>query len=462
MGPRITIIGGGSYQWVPKLLVDIANTPRLREAEIVIEDVNPEPVPRMIEFVEHIAGVRGIPLRARGTTDERAALEGADYVVVSISTGGFESMRHDLDIPARYGIRQSVGDTVGPGGIIRAQRNIPVMLGIARNMEELCPDAWLLNLTNPMTTLCRAVTRETAVKTVGLCHEVTICQFVLSLLLDVPFFSVQPTVAGVNHLPFVTELDVDGDDGFSRLRDVLDHASARAGDPLAMPFPEGLGHEKVSEGSEWAKGDLLAANQVKFELFRRFGVLPAAGDRHLVEFFPGFLTEESGWGKRWGVALTTIEEREAWQGRYVAEFEGMLAAAEVPGLPSGEMVAPVIDCLLHDRTGWFPLNVPNHGQVADLGPGVVVESMCTVDGSGVRGRDQVSLPPALADCLRRVSAAQELTVEAAVTGDRDRVFEAMFVDPLAGRIDYDRLAEMTDDMLAATGPWLPQFSSPSV
>jgi alpha-galactosidase len=125
------------------------------------------------------------------------------------------------------------------------------------------------------------------------------------------------------------------------------------------------------------------------------------------------------------------------------------------------MVAPVIDCLLHDRTGWFPLNIPNHGQVADLGPGVVVESLCTVDGRGVRGRGQLSLPPALADCLRRVSAAQELTVEAAGTGDRDRVFEAMLVDPLAGRIDYDRLAEMTDDMLAATRPWLPQFSSPS-
>jgi alpha-galactosidase len=309
-----------------------------------------------------------------------------------------------------------------------------------------------------MTALCRAVTREVPVKTVGLCHEVTICQFVLSLLLDVSFFSVQPTVAGVNHLPLVTTLDIDGDDGFDRLRDLLDHADDRAGEPLAMAFPEGLGHEKASAGGDWTKGDLLAVNKVKFELFDRFGVLPAAGDRHLVEFFPGFLTEESEWGKRWGVNLTTIEEREAWQRRYMNDFEDMLTADDVSEMPSGEMVAPVIDCLLRDRAGYFPLNIPNDHQVADLPQSVVVESMCVVDGDGVRGRDRVSLPPAMADSLRRVSASQELAVEAAISGDRDLVFEAMFLDPLAGRLDYDRLGEMTDAMLTATARWLPQFA----
>src|SRR5712691_5275186 len=393
MAPRITIVGGGSYQWVPKLVVDVANTPSLHEAEIVIEDIDPVPIPRMVEFVEHVAAVRKIPLSASGATDQRKALDGAEYVVVSISTGGFESMRHDVDIPARYGLPQSVGDTVGPGGIVRALRHVPVLVGIAREMEERCPDAWLLNLTNPMTALCRAITRETAIKTIGLCHEVTICQFVLSLLLDVNFFSVQPTVAGVNHLPFIAALDVEGEDGLARLRDLLEHADERGGEPLAMPVPEGLGHEKISEGGEWTKGDLLHANQVKLELFRRFGVLPGAGDRHLVEFFPGFLTDESGWGKRWGVPLTTIEEREHWQSRYVAEFEAMLASAQVDTMPSGEMVAPLINSFLRNQLAAFPLNIPNHGQVADLPRDVVVESMCLTDASGVRGRDTVHLPP---------------------------------------------------------------------
>ncbi|MBM3671324.1 MAG: hypothetical protein FJW86_03950 [Actinobacteria bacterium] len=458
MAPRITIIGGGSYQWVPKLLVDIANTPLLHGAEIVIEDIDPAPVPRMVELVKHVAEVRGIGLTATGTTNQREALEGADYVVVSISTGGFEAMRHDIEIPERYDIRQSVGDSVGPGGIVRALRNIPVFLDIARDMEELCPDAWLLNLTNPMTSICRAVTRESSITTIGLCHEVTIAQFTLSLLLDASFMDITPTVAGVNHLPFISTLDVAGEDGLEKLRDLVAHADERGSEPLAMAFPEGLGHEKVSEGGEWTKGDLLHQNQVKLELFRRFGVLPAAGDRHLVEFFPNFLTEAAQWGERWGVSLTSIADREWWQGRHIADFEEMLTSSEVSNMPSGEMVAAIIQCHMLGMPGWFPLNIPNQGQVADLPPDVVVESMGVVDADGPRGRDEVALPPAMAAELRQVSAAQELTVEAAISGRRDAVFEAMMTDPLASRIDYDALGRMTDEMLTATKPWLPQFA----
>src|SRR5262245_57027832 len=223
MGTRITIVGGGSYQWAPKLLVDFANTPLLHDAEIVLEDIDPAPLPRMVELVEHLADVRGIGMTATATTDQRHALEGADYVVVNISTGGFDSMRHDLAVPARYGVMQSVGDSVGPGGINRALRNIPVFLELARDMGDVCPDAWLFNLTNPMTTICRAVTRETSVKTVGLCHEITGAQFALSQLLDANFLEVSPTVAGVNHLPFITELDVAGSDGLDRLRRSEEH-----------------------------------------------------------------------------------------------------------------------------------------------------------------------------------------------------------------------------------------------
>ena len=443
----------------------MAGRPSLHDAHIVLDDIDASRLPRMAAYVEHVASVRQIPMTVSTTTDQRVALEGADYVVVNISTGGFESMRHDLEIPARHGIHQPVGDTVGPGGVSRALRNIPVLVGIARDMEELCPDAWLLNLTNPMTTLCRAVTRETSVRTVGLCHEITITRFYLSLLLDTDFRAIEPVITGVNHLPVITELRIDGahgggavdDDGLARLA-ALTADERRRDDPLPFALPADLGHEPRPDGAEWRKGDLLDINRVKLELFHRFGALPGAGDRHVVEFFPGFVTEESAWGKRWGVTLTTIEDRERDERRYVQRLEERLAADDVPDLPSGEMVAPLIDSFITGKARSLPLNLPNAGQCPDLPPAVVVEAMCVADGDGVRGRDRASAPPFLAEHLRRVSAAQELTVEAALSGRRDDVLAALLADPLTGRTDYDRVGQMTDELLAATRRWLPQFA----
>jgi alpha-galactosidase len=457
-GPRIVIVGGGSYQWVPKLLVDVANTPTLHDAHVVLHDLDPVPAERMAELVEHIAAVRRIGLTASATTDVRAALGGADFVVVSISTGGFASMRHDLDVPERYGVRQAVGDTVGPGGIARALRNVPVLVDLARTMEDCCPGAWLLNLTNPMTTLCRAVTRETAVPTVGLCHEITITRFVLSLLLEVPFTELDLTVGGVNHLPFVTALRAGERDGFALLRDALDRSDEIAAEPLAMALPDGLGHHPHPTG-RWTKGDLMAANQVKLDGFRRWGVLPGAGDRHVAEFFADYLTPETGWGADLGFELHTIAQREAEQAIYTADFEAMLAAPEVSRMPSGEMVCGLIHHLVTGTRGELPVNLPNRGQVPGLPNAAVVETVGVADGDGVRGRDVVTLPEPVARHLRTIVAAQEVTVEAALTGSRDLVVEAMRLDPLAGRVDPARIGSMVDDMLAATAPWLPAFAS---
>jgi alpha-galactosidase len=365
-------------------------------------------------------------------------------------------MRHDLEIPERYGIKQSVGDTVGPGGVMRSLRNVPVLLEIARDMEELCPDAWMLNITNPMTTLCRAVTRETSVKTVGLCHEITGAQYTLSQILDVDFRSFDFEVVGVNHLPLITALRIDGEDAMDRLREKLAEPEKLAEEPIYLS--DELRRELGDVASEFTKRDLVTSNRVKFALFERFGVLPGAGDRHLVEFFPGFLTEESEWGKRWNVGLTSIADREVWVDRYQEEFARLRTITEVPKMPSGEMVAPMIDSFLRDKPRHFPLNLPNDGQCPDLPVDAVVESMITAKGDGLTGRDQAHAPAVLTECLRRVVASQEMTVEAAISGNRDRAVDAMLLDPLAGRIDFERVAAMTDEMLTATSRWLPQFA----
>jgi alpha-galactosidase len=456
MAPRIVIVGGGSYQWVPKLVIDIINTPSLRESEVVLHDIDPAPLAPMVDLVRHLASVGHAGMTVRSTTDLRDALGGADYVVVSISTGGFESMRHDLEIPERYGIKQSVGDSVGPGGISRALRNIPVLVGIARAMEAICPDAWLLNLTNPMTTLCRAVTKETAIKCVGLCHELAMAQLQLSQLLDAGYRDIEVELVGVNHLPLLTRVYSRGEDAFPRLREIVADPERTGAEPLVLP--EEHRAAAAAAGISLTKRDLLQSNQVKLALFERFGVWPAAGDRHLVEFFPGFLTEASQWGKRWGVALTTIEDRERDAAGHQAHLAELRNATEVPRLPSGEMVAPVIDSFVRNKPRSLPLNIPNAGQAPDLPPDVVVEAICVADGDGIRGRDHTRVPPLLTEWLRRIVASQETTVEAALSGERAKAVHAMMLDPLTGRIDLEQLEHMTSDLLAATAAWLPQFA----
>ena len=457
MAPRIVIVGGGSFQWVPKLLIDIVNTSSLADAHVVLQDIDPRPLAPMADFVRHVVALKGVSVDVATTTDQRAALEGADYVVVSISTGGFASMRHDLEIPERFGIKQSVGDTVGPGGIMRSLRNIPVLVGIAHDMEDMCDDAWLLNLTNPMTTLCRAITRETNVSCVGLCHEISGTKFALSNLLDADFRAIDFDIVGVNHLPIVTALRIDGQDAFPQLRALLADADRLQHEPIHLP--PGLDPKLVELGAQFKKGSLVEQHRVKFALFERYGVLPAAGDRHLVEFFPGFLTEASGWGKRWGVALTTIADRERDAVNYQGELQRLAAASELPTMPSGEMVAPIIDSLERDKPRALPLNLPNAGQAPDLPHDAVVEAMCIADGEGLRGREEVRAPRVLAEWLRRIVSSQETTVEAGLSGNRDRVVDAMLLDPLAGRGDFDQVQQMTDEMLAATARWLPQFAS---
>ena len=457
MSPKITFIGGGSYQWGPKLLLDLANTASLRDAEVVLHDINPEPLPTMLQLIERITESRGLRWKASATVDRRAALDGADYVIVCISTGALNSMAVDIEVPEKYGIRQSVGDSVGPGGINRALRNIPVLVSIARDMQDLCPQAWLLNLTNPMTTLTRSVLATTDIEAIGLCHEVTGVQFQLSMLLDCDMRAMELEVCGVNHLPLITSLTIDGIDGLRLLREKLEDLDAFGAETLTLPAMFGA-HEASSSGGEWTKHALLGEHLVKLELFRRFGVLAAAGDRHLVEFFPNFLTESSQWGQRWGVELTTIAERERWQNQYIKELDDLMIAPDIPKVPSGEMVAAIIDSRIRDKARTFPLNIANVGQVADLPADVVVESMCVVDGGGLRPQAPVFAPALLAEYLRRVSASQEIVVEAALTGDRQLVFEAMLADPLASTLDYDALWQMTNELIDATVQWLPQFA----
>ena len=458
MAARITIIGGGSYHWAPRMLTDFANTPALADARVVLHDIDASKLPRMVEFGALLAERRGIPLKVTAETDRRRALEGAQFVIASLSVGGFESMAHDLEIPEAHGMRQPIGDTVGPGGVMRALRSVPVVLDIARDIEAVAPDALFLNVSNPLTALCRAVSRETNVQTVGLCNELVGMQYVMSLLLDADMRKLDPVVGGVNHLPLVTALrDADGGDALAQLRDLLDDPDRAARETMWMEPPAAMEYEKITPGERWHKADVIHNNRVRLELFHRFGVLPGSGDHHVAEFFPGFVTPENSYGSDWKVHIYGLRKHMADADDDVTHYESVRDDDEISRYPSGELVAPLLEAIITGRPRDLPVNLPNRGQVANLPDGVVVEAMGTVDGNGVRARDRVEVPSVLGEYLRRVSVSQELTVDAALTGDRTTVFEAMLADPMAGRLPYEEVATMTEEMLTATSPWLPQF-----
>ncbi len=450
MSTQVTIIGGGSYQWGPELMADLFLTPSLKGMHLVLEDINPDPLPKMEALAHKLNDSIGAQATVSTTTDQKRSMEGADFVIVCISTGAFRSMTVDLDVPAAHGITQTVGDSVGPGGINRALRNIPVLVGIARDMEQVCPDAWLFNITNPMTTLTRSVCRETSIKTVGLCHEVGNFCMDLAIALGKPMEAVTPSVTGINHFPVLTSLEVDGANGFDIVRDLVEEVGGLA---ALAPYPG------RPEAEMFSKLDFAQRHLLKLTLLDRWGTFPAAGDRHIAEFLSFALTPESNWGAAYNIELSPISKREKNAAEDIANVDGWLAGTkDLQTWQSGELPSPMIEAMLTNVPFEAPVNIPNTGQAPNLPLNVVLESICVIDGSGIRGRDVSVLPAPYDEIVRRHTATQELTVEAALKGDRSLAAQAFELDPLAGRGDLGQTEAMIDELLAGTAEWLPQFA----
>ena len=338
----------------------------------------------------------------------------------------------------------------GPGGINRALRNIPVLVGIGHEMEELCPDAWLFNITNPMTTLTRALCRETSIKTVGLCHEVGNFCMDLAIALGRPVEAVVPSVTGVNHFPVLTALEVDGVDGFEVIRQLVDEVGGLAS---LAPYPG------RPEAEMFSKLDFAQRHLLKLTLLDRWGTFPAAGDRHIAEFVSFALTPESSWGASYNIELSPIAKREKNAAEDRSNVDAWLDGSKpLQTWQSGELPSPMIQAMLSGEPFEAPVNIPNVGQAPQLPADVVLESICVIDADGIRGRDVSLLPAPYDEIVRRHTATQELTVEAAMTGDRALAAEAFALDPLAGRGDLGQMEAMVDELLAGTAEWLPQFA----
>lgn len=428
---KVAFIGGGSYSWGPTLLGDLALS-QVLDSQLCLMDIDAVAGERLCRLGQRYMQQQGAPFQVIYTPSLAEALDGADYVILSITTGGLEAMRGDLEIPERYGIYQSVGDTVGPGGIARALRNIPVVVDIAREMERRCPAAWLINVTNPMTTLCRAVTTATAVRTVGLCHELRgVQRRAAALLGGEPVLPVW-RVAGINHLPWIVGVDVQALAGFYErmLR--------------ALPTP-------------FADDDPFQDNfRVKMDLLDLYGTFPAAGDRHVAEFFPSYLSNPAEARERYGVRLTTITDREAILARSVETVLRQLDGREAVSLrQSSEQAVPVIEALAGFRRGEFVVNIPNHGQIAGLPAGVVVECMATIDEAGVHPHEAPALSTAVLAWLHTHVAAQELVVAAALEGRFESALQAVLLDPLSQRLRSDEARRLLRELISHNARFAP-------
>lgn len=439
-GPKVVIVGGGSYQWGPKLVLDAAMSEDLGGGSLVLHDTDSVALDDVFRWGERAVGLAGSGLKLEKTQRLDEAFEGADFIVLSISTGGLDAMARDLEIPEGYGVVQTVGDTVGPGGIFRALRNIPVVVGIAREMERVCPDAVLLNLTNPLTALTRAVTKTTSIRTIGLCHELFGTLEVLAEEFGVPEDRLDVEVAGVNHFIWITRIAAGG-------RDVTDETRRRVAEGRVRDAVlEKVGNDTDPFVNTWG---------FRTEMCRLYGHLPAAGDRHLCEFLPGYLEDESE-RERLDLRRTTIEDRREKLAR-----DRDLVRRQADGREefevrrSREEISDVIGAIHAGRRSINIANIPNEGQVYNLPRGAVVETYAAIDGLGARGVSFGGLPSPIENLVRPHAINQETVVEAGLKGDKELAFRAFVADPLVSHRPGAR--RMFEEMFEAHGHLLPQF-----
>lgn len=446
---KITFIGGGSYQWTPVLFRDIAVNEHLQNVQFVLHDIDSERNGQLTDICKVLARKLKSSVQASSEISLEKALEGADAVILCISTGGLDAMEHDIEIPKQFGVFQPVGDSTGPGGISRTLRNIPVVTKIAKKMERLCPDAWLLNLTNPMDQIVRAIHQTTSIKVLGLCHEYkTFMSTVGNMLkLDCWEKEIAASIAGINHFAWVQKLTVKGQDGFAMLRD---HMLEQQSEPADSGNTVNLTHS-------------LSGNQVKFALFNVYGLIPYPGDRHLVEFFPYFLSKHTNYGEDFGVKLTSIHDRRVTMMDYyierVAEWTGP-GEDSVPSMPSDESLAPILAALIGNGPSTIqPVTLPNSGQVENLPLNSSVETLATFTGAQVFPHVSGSLPAGIQALVHKHCLIQDLSVEAAIEGDRGKALQAMLADPLNNSNSYCDIESMLDLLMEANSELLPQFYS---
>ncbi|TCC44963.1 hypothetical protein E0H75_31045 [Kribbella capetownensis] len=441
------LIGAGSTVFTPGLMTDLASSRTFDGWTVHLVDLNGEAAETMAKVGRRIAAERGAELEFVPHVDRREALPGARFVTTTIAVGAAAGWRADIEVPARYGIAQTVGDSVGPGGVLRALRHVPELVAIATDVAELAPQAQLINYSNPLTANVRAITLQTGVKAVGLCHGTMHTLSKLAADLDVPRGEVNAVFAGLNHLCWLLDVRRGTEDLYPLLRQ---RVTERAGGVDAPSTREEGVHLPVSA-----------------DLMRTFGLYPAPGDRHVSEFFGWYLRAEDGspadatrlpWGLQGGRDATMEyigEKDDLWELLH-AQADGKAPLPRTDNQEAERLVAIAEAIVSGNEHVELAVNLPNEGKIPNLPPTAVVEVPAVVGAAGITGLGVGALPDGIAAVLTARAQQQEITVRAAVTGDRALALQALVLDPLVGRLDV--ATGILDDAIKAHGPLLDRFA----
>jgi alpha-galactosidase len=426
---KFVFIGAGSSVFTMRLVGDILGEKSLEKGHLALVDIDKDLLDEVETAVGNLVGHTDRQFTVSAHTDFRTALDGADFVIFTFATGGYARWKKDVEISTKHGVLQSVGDTIGPGGIIRALRTIPAVVEIAREMEKRCPDAWVINYANPEGAVCLAIQKYTSIKSFGLCHGTPDTAHMLAEKV----FKVEPErlnfrAAGINHLTWFTDLAVDGKDVYPQLMDKL--------------------HESGMDKKEPISTDLL----------RIFGLYPAPGDRHVGEFFPYFLKERvlqeqdytwknndfvvvDGWRENSRKIFEEVQKKNAGYERFL---QG-----------SGETSTHFMKALITGETASEMVNIINDGYIDNISNGIIVEIPTFIDVFGLHPQKIGSLPAGIAAKCETLGREYLLAVEAALTGDYYKAAQAMYLDPLAANCDYPE--KLLKDLIKGNLDLLPGY-----
>jgi len=443
--PRITFIGAGSTVFMKNIVGDILQRPALSGATIALMDINPQRLEESAIVVNKLISTLGVSAKAETYSDQRKALAGANFVVVAFQIGGYEPCTvTDFEVPKKYGLRQTIADTLGVGGIMRGLRTVPHLWKICEDMLAVCPEAIMLQYVNPMAINTWAISEKyPTIKQVGLCHSVQGTAMELAHDLDIPYEEIRYRSAGINHMAFYLKFEHRQPDG--SYRDLYPD--------LVRGYREGRAPKPG-----W---NPRCPNKVRYEMLTRLGYFVTESSEHFAEYTPYFIKEgREDLIEKFGIPLDEypkrcIEQIERWKG----QAETYRSANTIEVKQSKEYASSIINSVWTGEPSVIYGNVRNNGCITSLPENCAAEVPCLVDASGIQPTYIGALPPQLTALMRTNINVQELTVQALMTENREHIYHAAMMDPhTAAELDLDQIWSLVDDLLVTHGDWLPEWA----